>query len=313
MPLWYPVGARLAVVDRSDLDDTRRVIAMRELWLLCETVHAVVYFAEERVELYKAAGLKGGWMGYFAGRAAPMGAVGADEVTACFYNFHPAMVARAIPDAWTFSTPAQVLEARHSAVEQALRRALAGSHEEEVVSAAAIMREALADLHVHDRPLAAANASLPWPDSPELSLWHGCTVWREYRGDGHVAVLRQNGVGPIEAHLLAAAAGASTEDNLRTNRGWSDEEWSAARARMHERGLLGGGGLTDAGRELKRAIEARTDELSAAPWERLGPDRTERLVGELHHLAKAVIDAGIIPFPNPMGLDRAELEAVLSG
>ncbi len=58
-----------------------------------------------RATSYAAAGLRGGWMGYFASRSAPMGAVSAEVVAAVFHNFQPAMVRRAIPDAWRYSTP----------------------------------------------------------------------------------------------------------------------------------------------------------------------------------------------------------------
>ena len=47
----------------------------RRAWTLYEPIHAIVYFAPEAPEAYKAAGLRGGWMGYFASRSAPMGAV----------------------------------------------------------------------------------------------------------------------------------------------------------------------------------------------------------------------------------------------
>ncbi|MEU8222916.1 hypothetical protein AB0B82_09775, partial [Kribbella sp. NPDC048915] len=69
-----------------------------------------------------ALGLKGGWMSYFGCRAAPLGAVGPELVAAVFYNFHPAMVARAILDAWTYATPAQLLVARLRAVHNAVQR-----------------------------------------------------------------------------------------------------------------------------------------------------------------------------------------------
>ena len=46
----------------------------RRAWTLFEPIHAIVYFAPEAPEHYTAAGLRGGWMGYFASRSAPMGA-----------------------------------------------------------------------------------------------------------------------------------------------------------------------------------------------------------------------------------------------
>ncbi len=54
-------------------------------------------------------------MGYFACRAAPMGAVTAGAVEATFFNFHRARVERAIPDAWTFATPATIVDTRAAA------------------------------------------------------------------------------------------------------------------------------------------------------------------------------------------------------
>ena len=83
----------------------------RRMWQLLEPVHAVVYFAPEAREAYTAAGFKGGWMGYFASRAAAMGAVPPEMVIATFYNFHPSMVRRAIPDAWTIAGIALIIAA----------------------------------------------------------------------------------------------------------------------------------------------------------------------------------------------------------
>ncbi len=42
--------------------------AARRVWQLIEPYHASVYFAPEARDIYGAAGLKGGWMGYFADR-----------------------------------------------------------------------------------------------------------------------------------------------------------------------------------------------------------------------------------------------------
>ena len=80
----------------------------RRAWLALEAVHAVTYFAPESRAALADLGLRGFWMGYFAGRAAPLGPVGPGVVEATFFNFHPAMVRRAIPDAWTFASPESV-------------------------------------------------------------------------------------------------------------------------------------------------------------------------------------------------------------
>ena len=54
----------------------------RRLWALVEPVHDVTYFSPQSRAAFEAAGLRGFWRGYFAGRAAPLGAVAAAPVTA---------------------------------------------------------------------------------------------------------------------------------------------------------------------------------------------------------------------------------------
>ena len=99
-------------------------VVARRAWQRFEPLHAVVYFAPEVRAATDALGLKGGWMSYFGCRAAPLGAVPAAVVTAVFHGFHPDMVARAIPDAWAYASPDQLLAARLTAVDQAYRRLL---------------------------------------------------------------------------------------------------------------------------------------------------------------------------------------------
>ena len=57
------------------------------------------------------------------------------------------------------------------------------------------------------RPLAAAHADVAWPDEPHLVLWHAQSILREYRGDGHIALLVVHGLSGIEALVTHAAAG----------------------------------------------------------------------------------------------------------
>ena len=79
--------------------------AARSMWTLFEPIHAVVYFAPEARGAFERAGLRGFWRGYFAGRAAPLGAASPAVVTASFFNFAPSFVARAIPGVWELITP----------------------------------------------------------------------------------------------------------------------------------------------------------------------------------------------------------------
>ena len=96
----------------------------RELWIRIESIHAVTYFSAESRQAAADAGLRGFWMGYFGFRAAPMGPVGPAVVEATFANFSPAMVRRAIPDAWDLASPESLVAARAAAAAAALRAAV---------------------------------------------------------------------------------------------------------------------------------------------------------------------------------------------
>jgi len=241
-------------------------------------------------------------MGYFGFRAAPFGAVGSAVVEATFANFAPRMVARSVPDVWSFATPEELLVARRSAAADELRAVVP---EIESVAADTIDRvgAVISAASSIGRPLFAANSALDPVDDPVEQLWQHATSLREHRGDGHVATLLSTGVDGCEAHLLHAAEHRTPHEVLQPNRGWTDDEWAAANERLTERGLLADGELAEAGRELRRDIEAETDRLAAGPFDRTLDDEDQTaLLVELTAPAQAVAASGIIPFPNPMGL-----------
>ncbi len=276
----------------------------RRMWQTFEPYHAMIYFAPEARQAYADAGLKGYWMGYFASRAAPMGPVPADVVTATFYNFHQRMVARAIPDAWRFSSPEQILSARFRSADAALRRLLGQEiSSSSLADAHALAHTAIQACDVAGRPLFAAHYSLPWPDEPHLALWHAATLLREYRGDGHVVALLAEGLDGCEAHVTQAAVGRAPRETLQPNRGWTDEEWTAAEERLRKRGWLDASGLvTETGRQGRQAIEDRTDALASPPWDHLGLEHTTRLSELMWPLSDTIMRKAGIPVPNPLGL-----------
>ena len=99
-----------------------RASPARALWQCIEPYHAVTYFTDEARAAFEAIGLRGFWRGYFAGRAAPLGAVGAGAVVATFYGFRPDFVARAVPDVWSIVRPEDAVAARERGAGRALAR-----------------------------------------------------------------------------------------------------------------------------------------------------------------------------------------------
>jgi hypothetical protein len=92
-------------------------------------------------------------------------------------------------------------------------------------------------------------------------------------------------------------------DHLQPNRGWTDEEWDAASAALVGRGWVDSDGKpTSDGEAHHEAVEAATDRAALAPWQHLGPKRTQRL-SELLTPVSRVLAAPIADF-NPIGLPQ---------
>jgi hypothetical protein len=200
-----------------------------------------------------------------------------------------------IPRAWTLASPEQVIAARLAAARASLARLLGEDvvASPEVAELGELLREACAGLCAEGRPLYAGHADLPWPEEPLLVLWHGATLLREHRGDGHVAVLLHAGLTGLEALITHSATGRGfTEAAAKATRGWSDEQWAGACAALADRGLMDDDGLTDDGEELRRHIEVQTDALAADPWLQLGAEKTARVVELGKGLSRRLVDNG---------------------
>ncbi|POX50615.1 hypothetical protein [Streptomyces sp. Ru72] len=287
-----------------------RDVSSRLMWELSEPVHDLVYFAPEARQAADEAGMRGFWMGYFGLRAAPLGPVPAAVVTGSFYVFHPDRVARALPDAWRYAAPSDLLAARERAVDRAMRRLYgdAAVHGGLMAEAADLAWDAAQAADTAGRVLGAANQALERPAQPHVRLWQAATTLREHRGDGHVAVLVSRGIGPVEAMVLKAASGESDGALLREGRKWDSATWEGAEALLRERGWIDGRGrLTEAGAAERAAIEEATDAAAEGPWRALGRDATMRLAELLAPLARTVVASGVIPSGNPVGVTGAGL------
>ena len=149
------------------------------------------------------------------------------------------MVHRAIPDAWSFASPQQLLDARLDAIDEALRRITRRRRRLGPTSAgrriSPVRRSS--DCDITGRPLGAANAALTSPPcGPPVAL---------AVSDHPCASTAATGMSPpssrpvllrAEALVLQTATGRSDPEVLRANRGWTEEAWD-----RHGRGPAGEG------------------------------------------------------------------------
>lgn len=253
----------------------------------------MIYFAPEADTRYTQAGLDRA-SAYFASRSAALGLVSAEVVISTFYNFNPEMVRACIPAAWEKITPERMLALRLEAADEALRKVLPDDLKE-VTELAKRAAERAKEM-LFGRTLFAAHASLPWPEETHLQLWHAQTLLREFRGDGHLAALLQEGVTGIEALVLHAATGEYPAETLRRTRGWSEEKWAETTENLQRRGLVTSEqALSETGRVLRQRIEDNTDKMNEAAYDVLSDQEKQRFVELAAPLSQAVVAAGMIP------------------
>ncbi len=269
------------------------------MWTLFEPVHAVTYFTPHSAAVFEAAGLRGYWRRYFAGRTAPLGPIGPGPVVAAFFGFAPAMVGRALPDIWTRISPEAALECRLAGARAALAEFTGGV---EVDEASDLLEAAVRAIEAPGRVLGAANAALGWPEDAIGRLWQAATILREHRGDGHVAALLIGGFDGCESLVLRdAIEGGRLRASTQPARGWTDDEWQATAERLEDRGWLGpDGNATDAGRTAYAEVEEVTDRLAYAPWQRIGAEATARCATLLEPIAERLWK--LLPEDNPIPL-----------
>lgn len=273
--------------------------AARRCHHMVNPLHSALYFSPTLGRELAPYGIEDPTAIYLAGRAAPLGAVGAGAVTATFYNFKHELVARHVPAVWESASPATVLAARLRAVDSMLRELLGEESvaSAEMTEAAQLALKAAEGCTRPGRTLYAANADLPVPDAPHLAYWHAATLLREHRGDAHIAALLQADLDPLEALASHTASGRGMAPKwVLATRGYNQKDWAAAQDRLRERGLMDAeGDLTEDGTALRKELEYRTDLMDSAPYEHLGAEGVARLTELASEFAASAATAGAFP------------------
>src|SRR5690606_9248821 len=128
--------------------------------------------------------------------------------------------------------------------------------------AAELLTRATTSAPTVGRPMYAALRSVPEPDDVVGRLFHAASLLREHRGDGHVAARMVEHIGGRESHVLLALDMDMPAARFGRLHHLPAAQLDAVIGGLRERELIGADGwLTDRGREVKRRVEARTDDL----------------------------------------------------
>lgn len=275
----------------------------RAMLQVYEPIVLAGYRAPELQTVCERLGLTAHRMSYYGMRAAALGLVSAELVSAVFYHHTVDMISPSIPLAWSIASPETIVAARFEAVDGAFRRLLPERIQStEVAEAVELVREALAGCSTAGRAMFAAHAALSWPSEPHVALWHGLNLFREYRADGHTVAIIAARLSPAQAAPILIASTGEERDGRSWR--WTDDSWNQAVASLQERGWFDDAGQPTAeGLAARARVEDETDALSLEPWEQLGTERTHRLWTLLRDLTQLLIERdGVGRLRTPIGL-----------
>lgn len=229
--------------------------------------------------------------GYVWGRAAALGEPSPGVVVSAFAVFEPGMVTAVYDQGRQACGRAELLAARTSATIESLSAVIGGDSVRPVADAVA---GAVEGADGTGRPLFSGLRDEPWPDDDIGRLWHACELAREHRGDSHVAVCVEHGLGPVEMNILTELFVGIPLGAYTGSRGWAPDAITEAAQRLQARGLVDGEQLTDSGQTFRVDIETATDALEAPITDALGADAVAT-IDQLDRWSTRCIEAGAFP------------------
>jgi hypothetical protein len=188
---------------------------------------------------------------------------------------------------WQRTDPATILAARMDGQRAQLTRLL-GAEPAGARRATELYRRAADALPLSGRHLFAGLRADGFPGDVVGDLWRAADLVREGRGDSHVAAWVAAGLDPVEISALTELWWGLPHKSYSRSRGWTDGDLDAAADRLRSRGYLDGDALSDAGRRLRRDIEAATDGQDRPMVEALGDD-LEELFALVEPWAEAIV------------------------
>ena len=232
----------------------------------------------EAIERYAALGVPNGAGWIQAWRLAPLGDAPA-VAAAATYSIHPDVI-EMILGMWRGVTDvASICAVRDARVEPGLA-SIAPGLGAEIAPLADDLWRGVDAAHHGARPLFAACRAQPRPDASRsvLSAWLAANCLRELRGDNHWALCAAAGLDDVEVGLLHSAMvdvdEYGGEEWIARSRGADDAAVARGWARLSSKGFADGTALNEAGREFRRDLERRTDELTAPAWQAVGEAAT---------------------------------------
>ncbi|MCF6379742.1 hypothetical protein L2K70_19190 [Nocardioides KLBMP 9356] len=259
-----------------------------------EPLATICFWSEPAYDAYAALGLDF-LQGYVFGRGCVLGDAEPAVAAAAFGVFEPGLVADLFGSGRGVCSIDEVRAAKERGTIAALEECL--GRPDDLGEVVAVLRRAAEAADPTGRALHAGLTALPWPEDLLGQLWHACSILREHRGDGHLAVLVAAGVDGVQANQLTELWVGWDPLAYTGSRAWSPEAMSAATGVLEQRGWVADGRLTEAGTQVRRDLESATDRSVQGAVDAIGTD-LDRVVERLDAWSQQVVERGWFP-PDP--------------
>lgn len=260
-----------------------------------EPIATIGWWAHAAGDGFESAGLDF-FGGYVWGRAASLGAdADTSTVVSAFGVFEAGLVGAVLDAAKPVASHEVILASREQGAAAGLAAATPSIDVELIASTAARLRAAMDDVDGAARPLFSGLRALPIPTDPHGALWRAAEMFREHRGDGHLAACVAAGLDQVEMNVLTELWLNYPVGEYSGTRGFPPERLDAAVASLAASGWVDDqGALTADGRAAREQIEHATDVSQQQVMATLGDD-AESLIADLSLIGDAVVAAHAAP------------------
>jgi hypothetical protein len=229
--------------------------------------------------------------GYVWGRAASLGTPAPAVVVATFGVFEPGLLTTVYEQGVAAAARDDVLRARAEGASASLEAIVSAA---EAAAVADPLLAALDPAEGAGRPLFSALRALPRPAGAHGRLWRAAELYREHRGDGHLAAAAVAGIDAVSLNVVTELWLGYRVGEYSGTRGFGPDDLAAAVERLQGRGWVDGASLTSTGRGFRLQLEDATNAAQAAVVGRLGAD-VETITATAQAISERILAAGAFP------------------
>jgi len=260
-----------------------------------EPIATIGWWAQAAGDEFESLGLDF-FGGYVWGRAASLGGdAEVSTVVSAFGVFDAGLLGAVLGAAKPVVSQVDMLASRERGAIAGLAAATGSVDTEMIASAGQRLRAAMVDVDGAARPFFNGLRDLPAPSDPHGALWRAAEMFREHRGDGHLAACVAAGLDQVEMNVLTEMWLNYPVGEYSGTRGFAPERLRDAVTTLRASGWVDDDDeLTADGRAARNEIEAATDQAQYRIIDAAGVG-IDTLIADLSIIGDAVVSSHAAP------------------